>query len=207
MSRRPIGLGFALAALAAAVVWLPAVGRAETGPRIGPPANPARATRKERPHNLDFLFEALKIAPDETSAKAIEERIWGVWLASGGDTCSLLMTRAKVAIDAEELDLAIKLLDVIVQLKPGYTEAWNRRATVFYMRKEFGRAVSDLGQVLAREPRHFGALVGLATILQDVGDDKHALEIYRRALALDPHLEGVDDKVKSLSEKVEGRDI
>ena len=105
------------------MVSTPDMGRAQAGQWMGPPASPARAARKERRHNLDFLFEALKIAPDETSAKAIEERIWAVWLASGGDTCNLLMTRAKVAIDAEDLDLAVKLLDVVVQLKPGFAEA------------------------------------------------------------------------------------
>ena len=57
-----------------------------------------------------------------------------------------------------------------------------------------------------REPRHFGALSGLGLILQEIGDDKHALEAYRRALAIDPHLENIDEIVKTLREKVEGRD-
>jgi Flp pilus assembly protein TadD len=61
--------------------------------------------------------------------------------------------------------------------------------------------------VLAREPRHFGALSGLGLMLQDIGDDKDALDAYRKALAIDPHLEHIPDVVKSLSEKVEGRDI
>ena len=61
--------------------------------------------------------------------------------------------------------------------------------------------------MLAREPRHFGALSGLGLILQELGDDKHALEAYRRALAINPHLEHIDDAIKTLREKVEGRDI
>ena len=61
--------------------------------------------------------------------------------------------------------------------------------------------------MLAREPRHFGALSGLGLILQDIGDDKDALEAYRKALAIDPHLESVPETVKTLTEKVEGRDI
>ena len=200
-------LALALVALVAATASTPGFARSESGQWIAPPSNLPRAQRGERTHNLDFLFEALRIAPDQTSAKAIEDRIWAIWLTSGSDTCGLLMSRAKAAIDAEKLDLALKLLDAVLELKPAYAEAWNRRAMVFYMKKEYGRAVSDLGQVLAREPRHFAALAGLGTILQEIGDDKHALEAYRRALAVDPRLEGMDEKVKSLGAKIDGRDI
>ena len=107
----------------------------------------------------------------------------------------------------EGLDLALKLLDAIVKIKPDYVEAWNRRATIYYMQKEYGHSLADIRQVLKLEPRHFGALTGLGLILQDIGDDKQALEVYRRALAVYPRLERVPDIVKTLEEKVEGRDI
>ena len=158
-------------------------------------------------YNLDTLFGALKIAPDEASAKAIEDRIWAIWIASGSDTCDLLMSRVKDATDDKDYDLAIKLLDAIIAIKPDYVEAWNRRATVFYLERDYGHALADIREVLVREPRHFGALAGLGLILQDIGDDKHALEAYRRALAIDPHLQNLPDTVKTLIEKVEGRDI
>ena len=57
------------------------------------------------------------------------------------------------------------------------------------------------------ETCHFGALSGLGLILQDIGDDKQALEVYRRALAIYPRLQRIPDVVKTLQEKVEGRDI
>jgi tetratricopeptide (TPR) repeat protein len=197
----------ALAILASALIVLPQRAQAESGKWIGPPSTLPRVQKGDRTRNLDFLFEALKIAPDEASAKAIEDRIWAMWLPSGSDTCNLLMTRVKTAVDAEKLDLAIKLLDSVIELKPDYVEGWNRRATIFYMKKKYGLALADIRQVLAREPRHFGALAGLGTILQDIGEDKPALDAYRRALAVDPHLEGMAEKVKSLAEKIEGRDI
>lgn len=174
---------------------------------VGPPAKLPRVQHGDRTHNLSFLFDALKAAPDATSAKAVEDRIWAFWLASDSDTTTLLMSRVKTATDSDDVDLAIKLLDVVVQIDPDYTEAWNRRATLFYMKKEYGRALADIGEVLKREPRHFGALAGLGLIMQDLGDDKNALVAYRRALAVDPYLSGIADKVKSLAEKVEGRDI
>jgi len=174
---------------------------------VAPPSDLPRPERGERTFNLATLFDALKIAPDAESAKAIEDRIWALWMVSGSDTCNLLMGRVKAATDDKDYDLAVKLLDAIIALKPDYTEAWNRRATVHYLQKDYGEALADIREVLVREPRHFGALSGLGLILQEIGDDKHALEAYRRALAVDPHLEHIGDVIKTLREKVEGRDI
>jgi len=161
----------------------------------------------DKTHDLDFLFGALKAAPDDDTATAVEARIWAVWAISKSDTTNLLMHRAKLAIEKKDTDLAIKLLSAVIKIKPEYVEAWNRRATLYYMKKEYGRALSDIGEVLKREPRHFGALSGLGLILQDLGDDKHALAAYRRAVDIYPRLQRIPDLVKTLSEKVEGRDI
>ncbi len=195
-----------LAALLAAPLLTPA--RAQSPQDLtSPPGDLPPRERGEQTYSLDTLFAALKIAPDEASAKAIEDRIWAVWTASGSDTCSLLMNRVKDAIDAKDYDLAIKLLDAIINIKPDYVEAWNRRATVYYLKQDNAHSIADIAEVLAREPRHFGALSGLGMMLQEIGDDKDALDAYRKALAIDPHLENIPDVVKTLSEKVEGRDI
>jgi tetratricopeptide (TPR) repeat protein len=172
-----------------------------------PPSDLPRPEHGEPVYNLNTLFDALKVSPDAQSAKAIEERIWAVWIVSGSDTCNLLMGRARAAADEKDYDLAIKLLNAVVELKPDYIEGWNRRATIYYLKKDYARSIADIREVLSREPRHFGALSGLGLILQEIGDDKHALEAYRRVLAIDPRQEHVAETVKSLSEKVEGRDI
>ena len=182
----------------------PAAPKAEP---IQPPADLPKLQRTDRLRGIDFLFGALKVAPDDDSAKHIENRIWAMWLASGSDTANLLMTRVKTATDGKDLDLAIKLLDAVIKLKPDYVEAWNRRATIYYMQKDYVRAMEDIREVLLREPRHFGALSGLGMILQEFGDEKHALEAFRRAVAVHPHLSKIPELVKTLSEKVEGRDI
>ncbi len=171
------------------------------------PSDLPRLGHGEPTYSLDTLFSALKIAPDEVSAKAIENRIWALWIESGSDTCDLLMTRVKDAIEEKDYDLAIRLLDSIIAIRPGYVEAWNQRATAYYLKDDYPHAIADIAEVLAREPRQFGALAGLGLMLQDIGDDKDALEAYRKALAIDPHLESIPDVVKTLTEKVEGRDI
>jgi tetratricopeptide (TPR) repeat protein len=208
-------------AVTAAIAATAAVGpaSAQTGPAplqpgppsaiapMQPPSDLPKPQRGDRVRNLDFLFEALKAAPDDASAKAVEDRIWAQWLASGSDTANLLMSRVKTAVEAQDLDLAIKLLTAIIELKPDYVEAWNRRATIYYMKREFGASLADIRQVLAREPRHFGAISGLGMILQEFGDEKSALAVFRRALAIHPRLPKIPELVKQLSEKVEGRDI
>ena len=201
----------------AIVAALPAVAFAQNDPRVVPPKDqkkklpeaPAKLPKvgADRTRGLDFLFGALKAAPDEASARHVEARIWAQWMQTPSDTAALLMTRAKAAMDAKNIDIALKLLDSVVKLRPDYVEAWNRRATLYYLKSDYRHSLEDIQQVLIREPRHFGALAGLGMIMQDIGDDKRALDAFRKALAVNPHLEKVPELVKSLTEKVEGRDI
>jgi tetratricopeptide (TPR) repeat protein len=184
-------------------------------PRVTPPKDkkPPEAPAKlpkvgaDKNRGLDFLFGALKAAPDAASAKHVEARIWALWMQTPSDTAALLMLRAKNAMDAKQIDVALKLLDAVVRLRPDYVEAWNRRATVYYLKNDYAHSLEDIEQVLVREPRHFGALAGLGMIMQDIGDEKRALDAFRKALAVNPHLEKVPELVKTLTEKVEGRDI
>jgi tetratricopeptide (TPR) repeat protein len=201
--------------LGATIVLAPALAQAQN-PKLAqqrqqkrPPEAPAKLPNvgADRTRGLDFLFGALKAAPDEASAKHVEARIWALWMQTPSDTAALLMTRAKAAMDAKQADVALKLLDAVIKLRPEYVEAWNRRATLYYMQNDYTHSLEDIEQVLSREPRHFGALAGLGMIMQDLGDDKRALDAFRKALAVNPHLERLPELVKTLTEKVEGRDI
>jgi tetratricopeptide (TPR) repeat protein len=172
-----------------------------------PPDKLPKPPKGDRLRNIDFLFDALKAAPSAEIAKQVENRIWAIWLASGSDTADLLMSRVKAAIEAKDTRLAIQLLGSVIEIRPDYVEAWNRRATLFFAMKDYGRAMADIHEVLNREPRHFGALAGLGMILEEVGEDKQALEAYRKALAINPHMPKIPDHLKALTDKVEGRSI
>jgi hypothetical protein len=112
------------AALAAAFVLtagLPAPAWAQSNRRFLEP--PSNLPHVQGTVNLDRLFDALKVAPDDESAKYVENRIWALWIATDSDTTTLLMTRVKAAVDAKDLDLGIKLLTAIINIKPDYIEA------------------------------------------------------------------------------------
>src|SRR3954470_5603882 len=107
--------------VAATLALLPAASFAQSDPRVLPPKGsqkklpeaPAKLPKvgNDRTKGLDFLFGALKAAPDEASARHVEARIWATWLQTPSDTAALLMSRAKAAMDAQKTDVALKLLD------------------------------------------------------------------------------------------------
>src|SRR5262249_6360685 len=115
-----------VAAAMFAVAWvLPAAAETvdpEPLKPIEPPRRRPRARRGDKTQNLDRLFAALKVAPDDDSEKYIENRIWAIWLASTSDTANLLMGRAKSAADGKDYDLAIRLLTAVIDIRPDFTE-------------------------------------------------------------------------------------
>ena len=114
------------------------------------------------------------------------------------------MSRSTKALRADNHGLALDLLDVVVTLKPKFAEGWNRRATVFYMQKEYGRSLVDIERTLALEPRHWGALSGLGIIQKRLGKDEAAMETFRRALEIHPGLENARQALDALEKAAEG---
>jgi tetratricopeptide (TPR) repeat protein len=193
-----------------AALALPGIAHAQ-GARQAPPetgrAAPAAKPEEAPKSRIDTLFERLANATDETEAKGVAERIETLWLRSGSDTGDLLMTRVNRAIEAKDWDLALDLLDSLLALRPEWAEAWHRRSSVHFHRRDFDAAMRDLRQVLALEPRHFNALAGLGVILRESGNDKQALAAFRHALKLYPQMKQIKDAAERLAPDHDGRDI
>ena len=117
------------------------------------------------------------------------------------------MNRALTALHRKANKAAFDVLDKLVVVEPEWAEAWMQRATARFMDGDKFGAVEDLGQALSREPRHFGALSGLGSVLYSLGYEKRALEVYRRALAVRPHQSEVKQMIDKLAPDVDGRDI
>lgn len=165
------------------------------------------AAPPDRAAALDALFDTLRAAGSEDDARAAEDGIATIWLQSGSDTVDLMMDWTLSAIDEEDYPLALDLLDRIVTLEPDYVEGWNKRATVHFINDDLGKSLSDLERVLVLEPRHFGALAGLGTIMRELGDNQRALVAYRQALELDPYLDDVQKAIDEIEKEVAGQDV
>ncbi|MFJ5487662.1 tetratricopeptide repeat protein [Hansschlegelia beijingensis] len=156
---------------------------------------------------LDELLVQLAKADEPGAAKRIAAAVQALWRRTGSDTIDLLLTRSTQAQRQSKIDIAIKLMDEVVSLKPEFAEGWNRRATLHFVAKDYDAAMLDIRETLAREPRHFGAWLGLGRILEDADLDAKALAAYRRVLEIYPQIEGLKKRVDDLALKVEGQPI
>jgi tetratricopeptide (TPR) repeat protein len=188
-------------------------------PRPGRPPNAARPPQKnqhgaalpktpaERDKMLSDLYALLATADNEDSAKAVAEAIERIWYHSGSPTIDLLMQRAMQAVGEDKLDLAMKLLDHVVALAPDFTEGWDRRAYISFMRNDIDHALGDLRRTLALDPNHFKALEGLGQILREIGQKKAALEAFRKLLSVHPFWSGAQQAIDELEREVDGQGI
>lgn len=157
--------------------------------------------------SLDELFTGLRTTKGPNAAKIYEAEIQKRLSTSGSATADLLMSWANEAMSSDDHGLALDVLDQIVLLKPDFAEAWNKRATVEFVLKDFGASLSDIKRALALEPRHFGALAGLGIILEDLGREDEAISAYKRALELNPRMETVRESLEKLEKAASGRAI
>ncbi len=176
--------------------------RKERQPGSTTPDSPRKRAKK-----LQDLYALLATALDTEAASKAAQAIERIWLTPGSDTVSILMERAVNAANEKRLDLAVKLLDTVVELAPDYAEGWNRRAYVHYLRNDVGSAMGDLRRVLALDPSHFKALDGLAQILKEMGDKKSAYTVYKKLIEVHPFLQPAEQAIQELGREVEGQGI
>ena len=153
---------------------------------------------------LDGLLTQLSRTSDRRRAKRVEERIWEYWRESDSKSVDLLVGWARSAMRDKRFGQALDLLDQVVVLRPNYSEGWNQRATLHYMMSDFIKSIADIERTLALQPRHFGALSGLAAILERTGQKKRALDVWYRTLKVYPAMKSGQDAIVRLEEELAG---
>ncbi|MGN6303385.1 MAG: hypothetical protein ACTHNH_01105 [Mesorhizobium sp.] len=177
---------------------------AATPAQDGAPASRAPQTREQR---LDALFSSLKRERNEKAAERIAAQIFDEWNHSGSASIDLMMQWSQKAIEDKKYAVALDFLDQVVTLQPTYAEGWNRRATLHYIMKNYGKSMADIDRTLQLEPRHFGAISGLAQIMADTGRKEQALQAWQRVLDIYPMLRSAQNQVATLSEELAGEGI
>jgi tetratricopeptide (TPR) repeat protein len=155
---------------------------------------------------LDTLFEQLKAATDEEAGQ-ITEAIWMEWSKSGSPAMDLLLQRGRMAMAAGQPMVAIGHFTALIDHAPDFAEGYNARATAYFQSGDLGPSVSDIAKTLTLNPRHFGALAGLGAIFEQLDQPAKALEVYKSALAINPHMSDISDAVKRLETSLGGQEL
>ena len=152
---------------------------------------------------LNDLFEQLQTVESQSAADEITDKIWSIWRQSPDEDINQMMKIGISAMQNARLAEAKKIFDDIVTKAPDFAEGWNKRATVYYFLREFEKSASDIRQTLLLEPRHFGAISGLGLIFIQLDYPESALETFKQALEIHPHLPGPKIQIKRLKEYLE----
>jgi tetratricopeptide (TPR) repeat protein len=135
---------------------------------------------------------------DEETRSGAEESLWKIWARSGDEKVDTLYRQGIRQMGEGLAQDAVATFSRIIDMKPGFAEAWNKRATLYFLMGEHEKSLADCDEVMKRNPYHFGALAGYFQIYVQLGDLERAHKYGRRALEVNPNMEGVRDGVEAI---------
>ena len=157
-----------------------------------------------RPKDADLLYDLLRDESAKVRAYA-ETGLWALWGRSGNPKVDALMVRGVDEMNDAKLAEAAASFSRAIGIDPAFAEAWNKRATVYFLMHEYRKSIADCREVLERNPRHFGALSGLGQIYLALDEPEKALGWFRRALEVNPNMSSVEYNVKAIEEMLRAR--
>jgi tetratricopeptide (TPR) repeat protein len=161
-------------------------------------SNFAQADQKDE--RLIELFDKLFLSTNNMEASKLLFNIWDIWSIADNQETQIIFDEANQFMDVGELDNAIELFTKVVKQSPEFAEGWNKRATVYFLKGELNKSISDIEKTLNLEPRHFGALDGLAEIYLMQDDLVSAAVIYRQILEIIPSSKKSQDRLKLIND-------
>ncbi|MFQ5617503.1 MAG: tetratricopeptide repeat protein [Rhodospirillales bacterium] len=156
---------------------------------------------------LDGLFTRLKAAHDEAEVERLTGAIWSIWHQSGRGVVDAQMQEGEWYMRLGSLGSALDDFSAAVAWAPDFAEAWHKRATVHFLMGNYPESIADLHRTLDLEPRHFGALGGLALIYLKLNEERAALAAMEKALEINPHLPRTRRKVQELHDRLDGKKL
>lgn len=144
---------------------------------------------------LDTLFGKLQTATDPAAIQALEGAIWEQWTMLPEGPQRELMMRGIAEMQQSQLKASVETFGRLIEIAPDASEAWNKRATAYWLLGNFPASLADICETLKREPRHFGAYSGLGMIRAEMGEYRRAVAAFELARKYNPHITGIDDEI------------
>ena len=154
----------------------------------------------QKDSRLNELFEKLYLSSSNLESSIIISDIWEIWSIIENPNVQQLYNKAKLQMDNGEFQSAIQLFTKVININPEFAEAWNKRATTYFLMGEFDKSISDIEKTLILEPRHFGALDGLAEIYLLKKDLIKAAATYEKILKIIPSSKKSKDRLEEINE-------
>ena len=158
----------------------------------------------EQQKQLEKLFNDLKV-DNFSLANVVEQKIWKVWSTHpNSKDLTMMLALGSDFVNNKELEKAIEIFSNVIDLDPSWAEAWNKRATVYYMIGEFEKSQADINKVLELESRHFGALAGQGLVNIELKNYEKAIKSYQQAQEIYPSMQSPNimiEKIKKLIKK------
>ena len=153
--------------------------------------------------DADRLVDRLHDSDPEVRESAAAA-LWQIWSRSGDPAIDKLFARGLEQMQTSALGDALATFNEIVRRKPAFAEGWNKRATVYFLLGQYDKSLKDCDEVLKRNRNHFGALSGAGHIHLEMGNLRSALELFRRAVEVNPDLEGPAEMIPILEQHLRG---
>ena len=156
---------------------------------------------------LNKLFNDLKVKDVSLSYKT-EQKIWKLWSThSNNEKLTKMLNQGSSLVNKQKLEEAIIIFSKVIDLDPKWAEAWNKRATVYYMVGDFQKSQDDIDKVLELEERHFGALAGQGLVNIQLKNYEKAIMSYEKAQQIYPAMKSPTIMIERIKELIKQQSI
>ena len=164
--------------------------------------NASVALSDQKDKRLPELFNDLKQSASHDAAQVVEKKIWEIWTSHKVPQIELLMDRGIKLLNSNNLDEAMVVFNSLLDQAPDFSEAWNKRATIYFLMGDFEKSMQDIQSTLALEPRHFGAISGLGLIFNALERPENALKAFRRVQEIYPLSRSAKSFIRKLNKTI-----
>ena len=145
---------------------------------------------------LDTLFAKLQTATDPVAIQTLEAAIWEQWTMVPDLKQREMILRGMAEMQQQQLKASIETFTRLIEVAPELPEAWNKRATAYWLLGNFPASLADICETIKREPRHFGAYSGLGMIRAEMDENARAVAAFELARKWNPHIIGIDAEIE-----------